>query len=105
MNARGTHRGTLHPCASPVPLLSARERKGAAIKTKPRLHVIAIGVLVGWTAFAVVAIFLLRPEPPPCSDERPGLWLRFGGERPQLSGRAPAAAKAIAVIVAVDYWG
>jgi outer membrane protein OmpA-like peptidoglycan-associated protein len=85
--------------------LSTREREGAAIKTKPRLHVIAIGVLVGWIAVAVVAIFLLRPEPPPCVDERPGLWLRFGGERPQLSGRAPAAAKAIAVIVAVDYWG
>jgi outer membrane protein OmpA-like peptidoglycan-associated protein len=85
--------------------LSTREREGAAIKTKPRLQVIAIGVLVGWTVFAVVAIFLLRPEPPPCPDERPGLWLRFDGERPQLSGRAPAAAKGIAVIVAVDYWG
>jgi outer membrane protein OmpA-like peptidoglycan-associated protein len=33
------------------------------------------------------------------------LWLRFGGERPQLSGHAPTAAKAIAVIVAVEYWG
>jgi outer membrane protein OmpA-like peptidoglycan-associated protein len=88
--------------------LSTREREGAAIKNKPRLHVIAIGVLVGWVAFmafAAVAIFLLRPAPPPCPDERSGLWLRFGGERPQLSGRAPAAAKAIAVIVAVDYWG
>ena len=65
-------------------------------------------MLVGWVAFmavAVVAIFLLRPEPPPCADERPGLWLRFGGERPQLSDRAPAAAKGIAVIVAVEYWG
>jgi outer membrane protein OmpA-like peptidoglycan-associated protein len=105
MNAREAHRGTLHPCESPVPLWSTRERERAAIKIKPRLHVIAIGVLVGWTAFAVFAIFLLRPEPPPCPDERPGLWLRFGGERPQLSGRAPTAAKAIAVIVAVDYWG
>jgi outer membrane protein OmpA-like peptidoglycan-associated protein len=72
---------------------------------KPRLRVVAIGVLLGFTAFAVVGIYPLRPEPQPCSDERPGLWLRFGSERPQLSGRAPTAAKAIAIIVAVDYWG
>jgi outer membrane protein OmpA-like peptidoglycan-associated protein len=89
----------------PVSPVSTPEREGTAMNKKPRLSLVAMGVLIGWTAFAVVAVFLLRPEPSPCSDERPGLWLRFGGERPQLSGRAPTAAKAIAVIVAVDYWG
>ena len=101
---QGKRIGDVAPCAKALyRSCPPRKREGVAIKTKPRLHVIAIGVLVGWTAFAVRAIFLLRPEPPPCLDERPGLWLRFGGERPQLSGRAPAAAKAIAVIVAVDF--
>jgi hypothetical protein len=46
---------------------------------KPRLSVVAMGVLIGWTAFAVVAGFLLGSEPSRCTDERPGLWLRCGG--------------------------
>lgn len=77
------------------------------MKKTPRVLVIAIGVLGGWVAVTFVAILMLQPGPgpTPCSDERPGLWLRFGGERPQLSGRAPTAAKAMAVIVAVDHWG
>jgi OmpA-OmpF porin, OOP family len=75
------------------------------MKNKPRVGVIAIGVLFDWTLFAAVAIYMLRPEPSPCADDRPGLWLRFDGDQPRLSGRAPAAAKFIAVIIGVDSWG
>jgi outer membrane protein OmpA-like peptidoglycan-associated protein len=75
------------------------------MKSKPRVGVIAIGVLIGWTVFAAVAIYMMRPKPSPCADDRPGLWLRFDGDQPRLSGRAPAAAKFIAIIIGVDSWG